>query len=188
MHVFDESLHDLQEKAAKKQQLDAKLEQLQGQRRNLDRKVVSLRVNLREEQADVEKLEGRSLTNYFLMVVGKLDQKLDLERKEAYAAKVKLDAAQEEMTSVETQIQEIHHQLRDLRQAESNYARMLEEKRTALKSMDTPESLAVLELEGRIAAMESQRKEIQEAISAGRYAHSIAQRILDERDVTGEHE
>ena len=41
-----------------------------------------------KEQLDVERLERRSLTNYFYQVVGKLDDKLTKEKKEAYEAKL----------------------------------------------------------------------------------------------------
>ena len=84
-------LVELQQKVAMKPALEAKLRELQGQRREYDREVISLRIAFRTEQEDVEKLEGRSLANYFFQVVGKLDEKLDQERREAYAAKVKLD-------------------------------------------------------------------------------------------------
>ena len=90
-------LFELQKKIAMKPSLEAKLRELQNQRREYDREVISLRVAFRKEQEDVEKLEGRSLANYFFQVVGKLDEKLDQERKEAYAAKVKLDAAEREL-------------------------------------------------------------------------------------------
>ena len=84
-------LYELQQKVAMKPSLEAKLRELQNQRKEYDREVISLRLAFRKEQEDVEKLEGRSLANYFFQVVGKLDEKLDQERREAYAAKVKLD-------------------------------------------------------------------------------------------------
>ena len=95
-----DTLFELQQKVARKPSLEAKLRELQNQRREFDREVISLRVAFRKEQEDVEKLEGRSLANYFFQVVGKLDEKLDQERKEAYAAKVKLDAAERELAGI----------------------------------------------------------------------------------------
>ena len=75
-----DTLFELQQKAARKPSLEAKLLELLTQRREYDREVMSLRVAFRKEQEDVEKLEGRSLANYFFQVVGKLDDKLDQER------------------------------------------------------------------------------------------------------------
>ena len=113
-----DTLLDLQQKIASKQSLEAKLRELQDQKLEFDRKVISLRVALREEQADVEKLEGRSLANYFFQVVGKLDDKLTKERQEAYAARVKLDAAERELAGIEADIDEICAQLSEVRRAQ----------------------------------------------------------------------
>ena len=94
MTSYDDSLLQLQQKVALKKQLEAKLDDLRDQRRIFDKKVIELRVEHRSEQADVERLEGRSLANYFYQFIGKLDEKIDEERKQAAAAKVKLDAAE----------------------------------------------------------------------------------------------
>ena len=67
-------LTELRQKVAMKPALEGKLRELQDQRREYDREVISLRVAFRTEQEDVEKLEGRSLANYFFQVVGKLDE------------------------------------------------------------------------------------------------------------------
>ena len=61
---------ELRQKAAGKKKLEAKLEELHNQKREYDRKAVSLRVIWRKEQADVEKLEGREgrlFKNYALL-------------------------------------------------------------------------------------------------------------------------
>ena len=173
-------LEQLQQKVAMKPSLEAKLRELQNQRREYDREVISLRVAFRKEQEDVEKLEGRSLANYFFQVVGKLDEKLDQERKEAYAAKVKLDAAERELAGIESDIFEIQGQLNEIRVAKAQYKDELERKRATLRASGTATGDQIIELEQRIAAMEAQKREIKEAISAGYSARGTADRILSE--------
>ena len=173
-------LTELQQKFAMKPALEAKLRELQDQRRVYDRDVISLRIAFRKEQEDVEKLEGRSLANYFFEVVGKLDEKLDQERREAYAAKVKLDAAERELAGIETDISDIQYQLTEIRIAEAQYKEELEKKRTMLKASGTAAADQIIEIEQKIAALEAQKKEIKEAISAGYSARSTADRILSE--------
>ena len=173
-------LFDLQQKVAMKPALEAKLRELQNQRREYDREVISLRVAFRKEQEDVEKLEGRSLANYFFQVVGKLDEKLDQERKEAYAAKVKLDAAERELAGIEADISEIQTQLNEIRVAEVQYKEELEKKRAMLKASGTAAADQIIEIEQKIAALEAQKREIKEAISAGYSARGTADRILSE--------
>ena len=180
--MYDDNLIQLQQKVAMEKQLEAKLNELNSQRREYDRNVISLRVASREEQEDVERLEGRSLANYFFQVIGKLDDKLDQERKEAYAAKVKLDAAERELEGIEQDIQEIQSQLAEVGIAEAQYREALEKKRTELKASGTSAGDQILEIEQKIATLETQKREIREAISAGYSARSTVDRILSELD------
>ena len=175
-----DTLFELQKKIAMKPSLEAKLRELQNQRREYDREVISLRVAFRKEQEDVEKLEGRSLANYFFQVVGKLDEKLDQERKEAYAAKVKLDAAERELAGIESDISEIRQQITDVLVAEARYKEAIERKQRQLKESGTLFAEQILSLEERISALQAQKQEITEAISAGISARSTADRILSE--------
>ena len=177
---MSDTLFELQQKVARKPSLEAKLRELQNQRREYDREVISLRVAFRKEQEDVEKLEGRSLANYFFQVVGKLDEKLDQERKEAYAAKVKLDVAERELAGIESDISEIQGQLNEIRVAEAQYKDELERKRATLSASGTTTADQIIEIEQRIAATEAQKREIKEAISAGYSARGTADRILSE--------
>ena len=87
--TYDNNLLQLQQKVALKKQLEAKLNDLREQRKVFDKQVIELRVAHRSEQEDVEKLEGKSLANYFYQVIGKLDDKLTEERRQAAAARVK---------------------------------------------------------------------------------------------------
>lgn len=180
MTNYDNNLRQLQQRVALKKQLEAKLNDLRNQRRVFDQKVVELRVEHRSEQADVVKLEGRSLANYFYQLFGKLDEKLDEERREASAAKVKLDAAERELAAVDYEIQEIQAQLQDLYGCEEAYSAALEEKRNAVKSSGAPAASQILEIEEKIAFHESQKKEIREAISAGHSALGTADGVLSE--------
>ena len=178
--MMHDDLFALQQKVAKKPLLESKLYELHTQRRQYDNQVISLRVAFRKEQEDVEKLEGRSLANYFYQVIGKLDDKLDQERKEAYAAKVKLDAAERELAGIESDIKEIQEQITDVLVAEARYKDALELKRRQLKDSGTQVADQILSMEERIAALQAQKQEIREAISAGYSARSTADRILSE--------
>lgn len=178
--IFNGSLSELQQKVALKMQLEVKLSELQAQRCIFERDVAELRVDHRREQADVEKLEGRSLAKYFYQHFGKLDEKLDNERRDAFAAKVKLDAAERELAAVDQEIQEIQAQLQDLFGCEEAYSAALEEKRDAVRASSTPEASRILRLEEKIAFLECQKREIREAIVAGQSALETADSILSE--------
>ena len=144
---YDNNLQQLQQKVALKKQLQAKLNDLRDQRKVYDKRVIELRVVYKSEQEDVEKLEGKSLANYFYQVIGRLDDKLTEERRQAAAARVKLDAAEHELAAVDCEIQEIQSQLSELYGCENAYASALQKKRAEVKESGTPAGAEILELE-----------------------------------------
>ncbi|MBP3700537.1 MAG: hypothetical protein J6I64_01475, partial [Lachnospiraceae bacterium] len=90
-------LQELQQQVMRKKHVDSRMKQLYAQQRELTSKVDSLRGSMLAEQRDIERLEARSLANFFCHVVGKMDTKMDKERVEAYAAEVRYDAAVREL-------------------------------------------------------------------------------------------
>ena len=180
MTNYDNDLLRLQQRVALKKQLEAKLKDLREQRKVFEQKVIELRATHRSEQEDVEKLEGKSLANYFYQVIGKLDDKLTEERREAAAARVKLDAAERELAAVECEIQQIQAQLSDLYGCENAYDSALAKKRGELKASGAPAGAEILEMEEKIAFLEGQKREIREAMSAGRNAMGAADDVLSE--------
>ena len=77
MKFYDEQLRQLQNQIARKRQLEAKVSELRAQRSGLSERVRELKTILLSEQADVEKMEGRSLTAFFYHVMGKRDEQLN---------------------------------------------------------------------------------------------------------------
>lgn len=182
MTYYDEQLQSLQQQVSRKAHLEAVLEDLHNQKKELDVKVTQLKYAKQDEQADVDRLEGRSLAAFFYAVVGRKVEKLDKERKEAYAASVKYDAAVCELSAVEEDIARYESELRGLSGCEIKYARVLQDKATAIKALETAEAEEVLRLEEQVAHLENQKKEINEAISAGNKALSIADAVLSKLD------
>lgn len=178
--TYNNDLLQLQQQVALQRQLEAKRKELREQRKVYDKRVIYLQSMYQSELADVEKLEYKSLANYFYRFVGKLDDKLTAEQKEAAAAKVKLDAAQQELASVDSEIQEIQSQLQQLYGCESAYSSALREKKALLKDSGTPAGEEILALEEKIAFLESQKQEIKEALSAGKNALRAADDVLSE--------
>lgn len=182
MTNHEKDLLQLQKDVTLKKQLEVKLKELCDQRQIFDQKVIKLRVEHRSEQKDVEKLEGRSLSNYFYQVVGKLDDKLTIERKQATAAKVKLDAAERELTAIDGQLHQIAMQLSDLSGCEDAYAAALEKKYAEVKVSGSAAGENILKIEQRIAHLESQIEEIREAAAVGHSALGTVDKVLSKLD------
>ena len=97
MNGYDQQLKELLAQCARKRKLEASAAELRRQRDTYAARAEELKEAMREEQADVDRLEGRSLAAFFYNVVGKMDEKLTRERQEAYAARVRYDAAAREL-------------------------------------------------------------------------------------------
>lgn len=182
MSVYDEELRALREQIERKRQLEAMLKDLRAQRWELTARVSELEKVKLEEQADVDRLEGHSLAAFFYGVIGKMDEKLTQERQEAYAARVKYDAAVRELSAVEEDLERKETEYRRLEGCEERYAQVLREKREVLKTAGGETAEAIQALEERLAALRSQQKELSEAVSAGQCALVTANEILNSLD------
>lgn len=178
MDYYTEQLQELQRQKARKNRLDIILKDLYDQREELSGKVRQLGAEKQSEQIDVDKLEGRSLAAFFYGVIGKKDEKLDKERAEAYAAAVKYDAAARELEAVEDEIRRSEAERSGLQWCDLRYEQTLKEKAESIKSSANPEAEEILQLEERIFYIDNQKREIQEAISAGQRARMTTEGIL----------
>lgn len=178
MALYNDQLRKFQEEAAKKAGLESRIRELGRQRQELTARVRQLEWIKSKEQSDVDKLEGHSLAAFFYGVIGKMDEKLNQEREEAYAAKVKYDTAAYELETVLEELERCQVQLRSLRNCEQHYEEMLKEKSREMKNSGTLSGKEILKLEEREAYLESQKREIQEAIRAGREALDTSDAIL----------
>jgi len=171
-------LQELQEKVARKQQLERRKEELYAQRGELRRRVEELDAIRIREQADVDKLENRSLSNFFYNVIGKMDELLDKEREEAYAAAVKYDVALRELEDVQADLEACTREYAALYGVEREYLKAMEEKAAALKAAGGAAGEEILKQEQHIAAWQNRKKEIFEAIAAGSQALNAAKGAL----------
>ena len=182
MKFYDDDLQSLQQKLSRKKHLQALLKELHTQRIELETKVASLKKIMEEDEYDVTRLERRGLASLFYGIVGKKEEKLSEERREAVTSKAKYDVAMQEMNLVQRRISRYEEELTALKDIEMQYAYALKEKVKLLKATATPVSEKILQYEEQISGFENQKKEIREAISAGNKAKNIAEQVLSELD------
>lgn len=175
---YYEEYRKLQEQMIQQTNLEGRKHSLDVQRKELEQKVFELELQRDAEQRDVDKLEGRSLANFFYAVTGQMQKQLDKEKQEAYAAAVKCDATVCELEAVKKDIADINRLLMELRGCKERYQELLERRRQELKDTHTEAGEHIVKLEERLASLERRKKEIKEAVSAGRSALSLAEDIL----------
>lgn len=177
MAYYDEQLRQLREQISREGHLRQMLREYRRQQSELYSRVCELEQIKLTEQADVDRLEGHSLASFFYHVVGRMDEKLDEERQEAYAAKVKYDVARREWQAVEQELSKCIKELDAIKDCRARYGALLEEKRAAVKSAGGQRGERILQLEEELAVLHSHRKELTEARAAGSSALSTAKRM-----------
>lgn len=179
MSAYDARLRELQEQVSRYRKLLSVVEELQRQRKTYAARARELESAMGQEQADVDRLEGRSLAAFFYHITGQLEGKLDKERQEACEARVKYDAAARELSETEEELRQSQAELYALQGCEERYETALTEKAGAIKAAGGAGGAALWELETRLAEQASQCRELREAIDAGRAARDTAEKILD---------
>ena len=179
MTNYREQLKDLQQKYYQKSHLENLVADLEQQYEDLKKKVFLYEAQMNQEQADVDKLEGRSLSAFFAGLRGNKEERLDKERQEARAARVKYDMAVLERNAVEDDLRRRKEELADLETIPARREALLTQWAQAVKAMGGPTGKAVLDLEERVAWCEGQRREIREALAAGQEALTAADNILE---------
>ena len=111
-----------------------------------------------------------------------MEEKLDQERREAYAARVKYDAAVRELSSIEADLHEMNARLRALEGCEKQYQQALSEKLKSIQATDSAAARQLAESEARMAKLQSQKKELTEAIWAGKDALRTTHQVLETLD------
>lgn len=178
--IYDNGhLAELRQQVARRKHLEASLVRLTAQQQDLRRKAAQLETKKLEEQKDVDRLERGSLASFFYNVIGRLDEKLDTERAEAYAARVKYDAASLSLHSVEMDLAKAQAELAELQNCEEAYAHALEEKRAAIKAACLPGEEQIIALEAELAELQNQLTQLEEATAAGNAAYSLSGKVLD---------
>lgn len=184
-----EELRQLAEACARKKRLDDMLEDLRERRETLGRQAQYLERAKEKEESDVDRLEGRSLAAFFYGVIGKMDEKLTQERQEAYAARVRYDAAIQELSALEEEIQGREEEREKLlgceqryQECQQRYQQELREKQSRLKAAGGKTAETILQLEEKLNWLCQQNRETQEAICAGEAALAGTDHVLSSLD------
>lgn len=179
MTYINDQLMRLQEQVIRKKRIQTMLQELRAQEKCLVQKLDELGAIKVAEQADVDRLEGRSLAAFFYGVIGKKDEKLDKERREAYAARVKYDVAAKELEAVQTDIRKLVAEDAELRDCEWEYSKLLRKKRESIRLSGGTDADAVIRLEEKLLRYQKEQKELREAINAGQQALCLTKTVLD---------
>lgn len=182
MTCYDTELNTLQAQLARRQQVETVVAELTRQRQALSARVAALGQVRRREEADVERLEGRSLAALFCRLRGNMEETRSREQREAAAARLKYEAAALELSGVEEELERYQAEWNTLRECEKRYQTLLEEKAQSLKAAGGTAAEELRKLEEQLAFQENQLRELREAAAAGNDALAATEQILSSLD------
>jgi len=132
----------------------------------------SLTEKLAKEQADVDKLQGLSLTGLFASVLGNKVEKLSKEREELVGAKLRFDECAEALGEARSHARALEDQVAPLAGLETDYQEILGEKATLIAGKGGDRAARLLDFSEELADLRAEQRELEEAIKAGRRASS----------------
>ena len=162
MTDFTYRIKELRGKIDRRKHLESMTENLQTQYNELLIKCDELYNTWNKEENDVVSIEEGGLTGFFLNMFGKKEERLDKERWEAYAAKVKYDSAEREKQAVKY----------------DEYAALLKERVDAIGFGKAANDEDLLALEENLYFLENNKKELDEAIAVGNQAATLASEVI----------
>lgn len=167
------TLNELYQQICTKHSIESKLEELYAQQNHLEKKINVLKSKWQKEQKEADKLEKGSFSSLFYSLTGKLDDKLDREKREALEAKAVYDNAVFQLEMVTRDISRYVKQKYELKDCEAQYEKALQEKLESLKGEDS----TIVFKQKELAEAQAAQKEIEEAIAAGKSALNKAYEV-----------
>ncbi|RCW69695.1 hypothetical protein [Saliterribacillus persicus] len=167
MDKLTEELLIAQENVKTHQRLEREKNLMQHELADLRKKLADTQTKLKVEKDDVEKLESMSLANFFQTVIGKKDEKLLEEKQDVARVQLVFEQTSNAITGLEKESDMLEIRISQVRNAASNYEKLKQEKFDLLLAENHPQKTDILATIDQIGQLESEKKEIEEALTAG---------------------
>ncbi|AOZ92376.1 hypothetical protein [Paenibacillus crassostreae] len=168
-------LAHVKEQGRKHEKWEKRLEDLEFDRNKKKVELEQWGRHLNEEEQDVEKLTGMSLSNLIYTIIGKKEEKLEQEQLELLEVKVKYDEALRTMKDIDTQIQHVQQELSTFSGWRTEYDEIMQIKEEQMLRGNRK----LMELMNQQADLSMTLKEINEANQAGMSVVESLDRAVD---------
>jgi len=160
-------LAQAQQGSARLQKIDAMLKELRGELQELETHKKKLKRILEQENIDVEKLENKGLAAFFYSVMGNLEERIEKERSEALAARLKYDQALKDIEDIHFNIAKLSAERLKYVDCPLEYKDLYAQKQKMLLEEKGAKAQEILGLTDEISRRRINLKEIDEAIEVG---------------------
>jgi hypothetical protein len=168
-----------------KAKLARDLDIVENEIREKTARLESLSSQLNKEKVDVEKLERLSLTGLFYSVLGSREQQLEVERQELLSAQLTYQRARHQIDFLLRDRDRLIERLDVLQDVDLVYDSLLSEKESLLNQSGSPVGAKLLKLTEQIAHLESDKKEVSQAITAGENVLSSLEKVIESLESAG---
>ena len=165
MHPLYDKFCKLCEELAVKNRIDPILSDLYAKRDELESVLNDLGTSLQKEQADVEKLEGVTVSSVFYTVIGQKERKLEKEKAEAFDGEEKFCEIQDQLDEINEEITKHERELRAVRGCDLRYGRLLPQIIDEIKAIDSPASKAIIDTVASLTRIEAKLTALDEALA-----------------------
>lgn len=165
MHPLYDKFCKLCEEIAIKNKIDPILSDLYAKRDELESVLKDFGTSLQKEQADVEKLEGVTVSSVFYTVIGQKERKLEKEKAEAFDAEEKFSEIQDQLDEINEEITKHERELRAVRGCDLRYDRLLPQIIDEIKAIDSPASKAIIDTVDSLTRIEAKLTALDEALA-----------------------
>lgn len=179
---INKELEQLKTAQARRKQLTAQMDELYRQRCERQARVEETARIFRKEQDEVDLLEKGGLRSLLLSLTGGKKSRLDKERLEALAAKCQYDQARSDLEYLETKLNDLIRERNELVCSPQKLEQLLAEKVELVTAMGGQRGARLAQVEEQLQELNRQRKELQEAISAGMTVKRLLSQVQDDLD------
>ncbi|MFD1446514.1 hypothetical protein [Oceanobacillus profundus] len=152
---------------SKKQKWEKQLADYETELIDVEKEISRLEEQLFAEKKDVQKLERIGITNLIQTLFGSKHEKLRQEKQEVIAVQLQLEEAEKTKQEISNSMNELHHKLQSVVDADQDYEFLLSTKEQIIKERDAAFGNRLFELNEREGDIRAYIIELNEAIEAG---------------------
>lgn len=167
---INSKLEEAQKGMYRIKKIDSMLNELRTEHENIKNKVSKLKNTLEKENSDVDKLNKKGFASFFYSTIGKLDDRLEEEQREALAAKLKYDQAVMDLENIEYEIDKLIKECTEYKDCKSQYDSLYAQKKDMLIKSDEGTAKKILDITKKLNDSQNKVRELKEAIHAGNNA------------------
>ncbi|MGD6844373.1 hypothetical protein ACQCVH_17910 [Bacillus infantis] len=163
---LDQRIAEAKQKEQQYEKYTKRLEALKAERDQEKASSAWLKTTWEKELNEADKLEGPSLSGFFLMISGKKEERLQKEKEEAYKARLLYDESLKKIKDYEADISMLGEKAAGLETAGAEYKELLLEKERLVLQEGGAVSDMLFHLSDRLEERKAMLQEIREAESA----------------------